>query len=297
MFETVVKIALPVALILVMAGVGIGLKPNDFARVARCPKAFFLGAFCQLVLLPLLAIAIILGFGLTGALAMGVLVISLCPGGVTSNLFTYLAKGDVGLSVSLTGVIGMITPLTIPLIVNWGLGWQGLDHEGFSLPVVPTILKLLVVSVIPVLIGMGIRKWAKRKIDLVESIVRKASVGVLFLVIAAGYGDLGFEKFNHYALLTGPACLAMNLGGMAIGLGVAIMSRLNKAQRTCIMLEVGLQNGAVALIITQVLLQSAEMSIAPIVYSLWMMVPASVVVYLSKLQGRAGDDEMTRAEA
>lgn len=289
MFEQIVKIALPLALIFVMIGVGISLELADFKRISKFPKAFFVGAFAQLILLPLLAIAVITAFGLSGALAMGVLIIALCPGGVTSNLFTYLAKGDVGLSVSLTAVIGFITPFTIPLVVNWGLDWQNLANAGFELPVGSTVIKLLVISVIPVLIGMGVRSWVKDKREMVESIVRKASSAVLGLVIIGLYFKLGAEKVNEYAVLAGPVCVAMNVIGMAMGIALALIFKLNMAQRICVMLEVGLQNGTIALLIATTILKSDVMSIAPVIYSLWMMVSATVVVFLSK-RGRSGDD-------
>jgi BASS family bile acid:Na+ symporter len=291
MFEKIVEIALPISLILVMAGVGIGMKPSDLARVAKFPKAFFIGAVCQLILLPLLAIGIISGLGMSGLVAMGVLVIALCPGGVTSNLFSYLAKGDVGLSVSLTAIIGFITPFTIPLMVGWGLSWQGLEQEGFALPVVETIVKLLVISVIPVIIGMGIRRFLREKLEVVERIVKRGSMGVFLLVIVAGYFELGAENFTSYVLQAGPACLLMNLAGMVMGFGIAFLMKLNRAQRMTIMLEVGLQNGLVALTVTQVILENVQMSIAPIVYSFWMMFPAAVVVYFVNNK-RDRDDEM-----
>lgn len=293
MFEQIVKIALPVALILVMIGVGMSLQLADFKRVTKCPKAFFIGAFCQLVFLPLLAYGVITAFGLTGALAMGVLVIALCPGGVTSNLFTYLAKGDVGLSVSLTAVIGIITPFTIPLIVNWGLSggidWSGVSNEGFAMPVGETVKKLLIISVLPVIVGMALRGKIKNNLERIEGLVRKVSSAVLALVIVALYVNLGQEKINEYALLAGPACIVMNLAGMGFGFAVASLAKLEKAQRTCIMLEVGLQNGTIALLVTTTILSSMEMSIAPSIYSLWMMVPATVVVMISKKRRKAAE--------
>ena len=293
MFEQIVKIALPVALIFVMIGVGMSLQLADFKRVTKFPKAFLIGAFCQLVFLPLLAYGVITAFGLTGALAMGVLVIALCPGGVTSNLFTYLAKGDVGLSVSLTAVIGIITPFTIPLIVNWGLNggvdWSGVSNEGFVMPVGETVKKLLIISVLPVIIGMALRRKIKGNLEKIEGLVRKVSSVVLALVIVALYVNLGQEKINEYALLAGPACIAMNLIGMSLGFAVASLAGLDKAQRTCIMLEVGLQNGTIALLVTTTILNSMEMSIAPSIYSLWMMVPAAVVVMISKKRRKAAE--------
>lgn len=282
MIEKTVEIALPVALILVMIGVGMSLQIADFKRVAKCPKAFFIGAFCQLLFIPLLAYAVILAFGLSGTLAMGVLVISLCPGGVTSNLFTYLAKGDVGLSVSLTAVIGIITPFTIPFVVNWGFEWQGLGNEDFVLPVPETVKKLLIISVLPIAVGMTVRCWAKDHIERIEGLVRTGSSAVLALVIIVLYLKLGVSKVNEFAVLAGPACVVMNLAGMTLGFTVASLAKLKPSQRTCIMLEVGLQNGTIALLVTMTIMKSLEMSIAPSIYSLWMMAPATLVVLISK---------------
>ena len=282
MFEKLISIGLPLALIFVMIGVGMSLELSDFKRVLKFPKAFFVGAAAQLMLLPLLAILVISMYGLSGALALGILIVALCPGGVTSNLFTYLAKGDVGLSVSLTAIVGFITPFTIPLIVAWGIGWQGLEHEGFALPVADTIVKLLIVSVLPVLIGMFLRKWTKKNQEMIESIVRKLSSAVLAFVIVALYVKLGHEKMMHYVSLVGPACITLNVAGMLLGVLLARAARLNRPQSSCVMLEVGLQNGTIALLVTMELIKSEVMSIAPMVYSLWMMVPATIVVMAMK---------------
>ena len=281
MVQQIISIALPVSLILVMTGVGMSLEIKDFRRVAKFPKAFVLGAFC-LLLLPLLALGVISVFQLSGALAFGVLIIALCPGGVTSNLFTYLARGDVGLSVSLTAIVGFITPFTIPLVLNWGIGWLSLDSEGVSLPVVNTILTLFVISVLPIPIGMWLRSWLREKVEKDEPFVRVVSVGALGLVIVALYFEYGVQTINSYAILTGPSCVALNLLGMGVGFGLASLAQLNVPQRICIIMEVGLQNGTIALLIATKLLENDEMAIAPCIYSLWMMVPAAAVVVLRK---------------
>jgi len=280
-FQKLIAIGLPVALILVMIGVGLSLQAKDFGRVAKFPKAFLIGAICQLALLPLLAIGVISMLQLSGALALGVLIISLCPGGVTSNLFTYLAKGDVGLSVSLTAIVGFITPFTIPFMLAWGLEWQQIQL-GFELPVKKIIIQLVAVTVVPVLIGMLLRKWLKERALKSEPAVRHVSSAVLALVIVALYLKLGVETVNSYAAKAGPACILLNLAGMALGLGIATLSKLNLKQKFCITLEVGLQNGTIALLITQTLLKNEEMTIAPCIYSLWMMVPAAAVVFIAK---------------
>ena len=129
---------------------------------------------------------------------------------------------------------------------------------------------------------MAVRGWAKGNIDKIERLVRKVSSAVLFLVIVALYLKLGLAEVNKFAVLAGPACVVMNLAGMSLGFAVARLAKLQRAQRTCIMLEVGLQNGTIALLVTTTLLKSMEMSIAPSIYSLWMMVPATIVVLYSK---------------
>jgi len=282
MAEQIIPILLPVALILVMTGVGMALEIKDFKQVAKFPKAFLLGALCQLILLPLLAITAVTIFQLSGALAVGLIIISLCPGGVTSNLFTYLAKGDVGLSVSLTAVIGFITPFTIPLVLSWALAWQQVDSTSFSLPIISTVIKLFAISVLPVLIGMFLKSRLKEKAKKVEPWVRGISTSVLVLVIIALYIKLGTEKVNSYAVLAGPACIALNLAGMLLGFGLSCLSKLNVPQRVCITMEVGLQNGTIALLLAADILKNDVMTIAPCIYSLWMMVPATAVVFISK---------------
>ncbi|MEZ7957704.1 MAG: bile acid:sodium symporter family protein [Rubritalea sp.] len=282
MAEIIIPILLPVALILVMTGVGMTLELKDFKQVAKFPKAFLLGALCQLILLPILAVAAVTITQLSGALAVGLIIISLCPGGVTSNLFTYLAKGDVGLSVSLTAVIGFITPFTIPFVLSWALAWQQVDSASFSLPILSTIIKLFAISVLPVLIGMFLKSRLKEKATKAEPWVRVISSSVLVLVIIALYIKLGTEKVNAFAVLTGPACIALNLAGILLGFGLSCLCRLNVSQRISITMEVGLQNGTIALLIAAEILKNDAMIIAPCIYSLWMMIPATIVVFLSK---------------
>ena len=121
MFETLTQIGLPLALIFIMTGVGMSLRPQNFHQVATQPKAFFVGALAQLMLLPLLALGVIAVFQLQGELAVGLFILALCPGGTTSNLYSYLSKADVGLSVSLTALVGFVTPFTLPFLAAWAM--------------------------------------------------------------------------------------------------------------------------------------------------------------------------------
>lgn len=278
MFQTLTQVALPIAIILIMTGVGLSLVPTDFKRVFQQPKAFLVGATCQMLLLPLIAIAVIALTGLEGELAIGLFILSLCPGGATSNLYSYLAKADVSLSVSLTSVIGFITPFTIPLLAAWAINFYGIEGEQFELPIISTWIKLMAVTVIPVLIGMGIRaKWsnlAKRS----ETYVSGFSMAVLAFIIISICINLG-EKLIDFTIATGPAVIILNLTTMTLGYFAGRFLLHQEAQSRTITIEVGLQNGTLALLITSGILESSAMSIAPSIYSVFMFMTASLFTY------------------
>ena len=278
MILNLIQIGLPIALILIMAGVGLGLTPEDFRRVFRQPRGFIIGALCQMVLLPLIAIGIIELTGIHGEVAIGLFILSLCPGGTTSNLYSYLAKADTGLSVSLTAVIGFITPFTIPVLGVWAINHYADGGTHFELPLVKTWLQLIVITVIPVIVGMAIRaKWphfAKR----MEPVISRFSVAVLAIVIAVIAFKLG-GRLVDYVLIAGPAALALNLSTMLLGYLAGRWLLHSQKQARTISLEVGLQNGTLALLITTGILQSAEMSIAPSVYSLVMFITATLFTW------------------
>ena len=288
MFQALTQIGLPIALILIMTGVGLGLKGEDFSRVFQQPKAFFIGAFCQMVLLPLLAIGIIAVTGLTGELAIGLFILALCPGGVTSNLYSFLTKADVGLSVSLTAVIGFITPFTIPILGAWAINHYGDQANQFELPIVITWIKLMVITVIPVLIGMGIRAKWENVAKKAEPYVSWFSVGVLAFLIISICVNLG-EKLVEFAVLTGPATIMLNIVTMSLGYFVGKWLLHNEAQSRTITLEVGLQNGTLALAVTTGILQSGPMSMAPSIYSLFMFISATLFTFIVLKKDKAKD--------
>lgn len=279
MLNDLISAGLPIALILVMTGVGLGLRPDDFRRVVQEPKGFIVGAASQLLLLPLVALLIITLFGLTGGIAIGLFIIALCPGGSTSNLYSMLAKGDVGLSVSLTAIIGFITPFTIPLLGAWAINHYSDADNVIKLPIVETFTKLIVIGVVPVIIGMIIRaKWSKFAASAAPW-VNRFSMMVLALLIIAISIKLG-PNLEAAAVAAGPAALVLNVVTMLAGysLGRVLLHRENQART--IGLEVGLQNGTMALLITADVLKDNMMSMAPIVYSLMMFVTATAFTFV-----------------
>lgn len=278
MFHILVNIGLPIVIFMIMAGVGLSLTPTDFKRVAQQPKGFFVGSFAQLALLPLVAIVIIALFDLTGELAIGLFILSLCPGGVTSNVYTYLSKGDVGLSISLTAIIGLLTPFTIPVLAAWAVGYYAEGQQQFDLPVLQTWVKLIVLTVIPVLLGMFIRSRREAFAIKSEPYMNAFSLFALAVVTLSIVFSVGFRMID-FAILAGPAALALNLSTMALGYLLGKWLLHNQAQARTICLEVGLQNGTLAILITTTLLQSIEMAIAPTIYSLLMIMTATIFTY------------------
>ncbi|KKL00370.1 bile acid:sodium symporter family protein [Rheinheimera mesophila] len=287
MFETLTQICLPIALILIMTGVGMTLRPANFTEVVRQPKAFFVGALAQLLLLPVTALLVIYLFDLQAELAVGLFILALCPGGTTSNLYSYLAKADVGLSVALTALVGFVTPFSLPLLAAWAIELFLGENTSFQLPLLKTWLTLMLVGVLPVLLGMWFNfKWPEASARL-QPLISRFSVIVLVLLIISIATDLGADLWL-FLQKTGPAALALNVLTMVAGYWAGRLLLRQEKQARTICLEVGLQNGTLALMITTGILQNSAMSIAPSVYSLLMFMTASVftvwVLRKNKLQ-------------
>lgn len=278
MFETLTQIGLPIALILIMTGVGMSLRFTNFTSVLRQPKAFILGALAQMLVLPLIAVAVIAIFKVQGELAVGLFILALCPGGTTSNLYSYLCKGDVGLSVSLTALVGIVTPFTLPIMAAWAIDvYMGTDAI-IQLPLLQTWFTLMIVSVVPVFVGMFVKANWPVLAERIQPIMSRFSVVVLVILILSIAIDLGSDLWV-FLVQSGPAALALNVATMLAGYWLAKILLHNEAQANTICLEVGLQNGTLALLITSGILQNSNMSVAPSVYSLLMFVTASMFTY------------------
>lgn len=262
---------LPAALALIMFGMGLSLTLMDFKRIAKYPKAVFIGSFNQLILLPLIAYGLILLFGLESGLAVGLMVIAACPGGTTSNIITHVSKGDTALSVTLTAISSVVTIFSIPLLVNFALNkFVGVDSE-IQLPLMKTFGALMIITVIPIAIGMIVKRYNNNFALKMDKPVRIASI-VIFIVLVAGIILKNKEHIVHYFEQAGVVAFVLNVVTMAVGFGVAKLFKLNKSQAITISIESGIQNGTLALLITLSLIENAtnEMSIAPAIYSVLM---------------------------
>ena len=271
------SVVIPVCLFLIMMGMGLTLITNDFKRVLKYPKAVGIGLTNQLILLPIIGFALANIMPLRPEYAVGVMLLVLCPGGTTSNLFTYLAKGDVALSVTMTAIASVITVFTIPIVLSFSLIYFMGSGSEFELPVVKTVLTLVVLTIVPISIGMLIKRYAPKVADRSQVYVSRFGVIFLtFLVLFLCYvqRDIIVDAF----IATGPVSVLLNLSTMALGYYSSKWFGLNLAQRTSVTLEVGLQNSTLSIFMALTLLSNYDMSMMPAIYTLVMFLTAGILV-------------------
>lgn len=262
---------LPLALFIIMLGMGLGLTLNDFQRIFVEPKGVALGLGAQLIMLPLVGFGLASVLPLTPELAVGVMILAACPGGPTSNLVTYLARGNVALSITLTALSSLVTVFTIPLVVNWGMVQFLGAGTDLQLPFLTTVLQIAVITLIPVSLGMTLHHYAPQFAATVEKWVKWLALVFLGLIIAA---LLIKERANvlGFFLQVGWVTLLLVVLTMALGYGLAKLAQLDDRSATAITVEVGIQNGTLAIAIASAptFLNNATMAIPAAIYSLLM---------------------------
>lgn len=267
------SIFLPVALGIIMLGLGLSLQIADFTRVVRFPKAVFLGLFCQMIVLPAVCFGVAKGMNLNPELAVGLMLLAASPGGATANLYSHLAKGDVALNITLTAVNSVLTLFTLPLIVNASLEY--FLGTGKVLPLqFAKVVEVFIIVLGPVSIGMLIRKKNHQLAVKLGKPVKILSAVVLILVIV---GAILKERAHivEYFQQIGIAALIFNLISMLSGYFLPLLFRLKKSQAIAIGMEIGIHNGTLAIYIATKLLENGAMSIPPAVYSLIMFFTAA----------------------
>ncbi|MFK3990233.1 bile acid:sodium symporter family protein [Psychrobacter sp. NPDC064578] len=277
------SVIIPICLFLIMMGMGLTLVTNDFKRVLKYPKAVGIGLTNQLILLPIIGFALANIMPLRPEYAVGVMLLVLCPGGTTSNLFTYLAKGDVALSVTMTAIASVITVFTIPIVLSFSLIYFMGSGSEFELPVVKTMLTLVVLTIVPISVGMLIKRYAPTVADRSQVYVSRFGVIFLtFLVLFLGYvqRDIIVDAF----IATGPVSVLLNLSTMALGYYSSKWFGLNWSQRTSVTLEVGLQNSTLSIFMALTLLSNYDMSMMPAIYTLVMFLSAGILVRIFSAQ-------------
>jgi len=254
-----------------MLGMGLSLVPDDFYRVGKYPKAVMIGLISQLIVLPLIGLAIAKLVPMQPAIATGLMILALCPGGVSSNLVTFLAKGDVALSVTLTALSSLITIFTIPIFAN--LASQHFFGQGAAveLPIGTTIGQIFVITFLPIAFGMIIRQFAPNLSAKLEK-VTSVSAAVLLAVIILLLIVKEWSRLPNFIAQVGAGVLLLNTISMAVGFYLSKFFQLNPKQQICISIEVGLQNGTLAIAITAGLLNNPDMAVPAAIYSLLMYV-------------------------
>jgi len=267
---------LPLGLIFIMFGMGMGLVPGDFRRVMLSPKASLLGVVLQVLVLPAIAFALAWLLRLPGDLAAGLMLVAACPGGPTSNVISHLSRGDTALSVTLTAVSSLITVFTIPWVAGFSMVHFMGDQAVIQLPFWKTLAQLMVVTVLPILLGMAVHAKLPQFSRRMASTVNLFSLVFLGLVILATVlkeADLGRQ-----IAAVGPAVIALNVLGMALGFGGSAWLRLPRPQRVTISIEVGIQNATLALAIALGILESPRLAIPAVVYGLFMFASGAAMI-------------------
>lgn len=265
---------LPVALGIVMLGLGLSLTIADFARVVRFPKAVLVGLFAQTVVLVAIAYLLARLADLPPELAVGLMLLAASPGGATANIYSHLAHGDVALNITLTAVNSLLALATLPLIVDASLA-HFLGQDQYVPPPTRKIVEVAAIIVVPVVLGMALRAGLPRLAAALERPIRVFAVLVLAAVIMAAI-VAEWERLPGFIAAVGAVCLAFNLLSMAIGYGLPRVLALPRGQAIAISMEIGIHNGTLAIFIALNVLQNAAMSVPAAVYSIIMFVTASV---------------------
>ena len=279
--EIVTKIA-PIILALIMLGLGLGLKVEDFTRILKTPKDFFVGFVSQLIILPIVAYLLIIILKTPPEMAIGVMIIAAAPGGVTSNILTKFANGDVALSITLTAIISLISIVTVPFIIFTSADLLGITNITENISMVGIALKMFLVVTVPVIIGMIIRKFAENFVASKAEIFNKLNI-VLFVIffIAAFYEER--ENFISFFKQAGLIALALNITMMVIAFYLAKCCASGIAQRKAISLECGLQNGTLAIFVsTQIFGADILYATPTAAYGLTMYITGFIFVFLLK---------------
>jgi BASS family bile acid:Na+ symporter len=253
--DSLITVFLPLALAIIMFSLGLGLTVEDFRRVVAAPKAFGIGALSQMVLLPVVGYIVAVAFSLPPELAVGVMILALCPGGVTSNILTKLARGDLALSISLTGVISLVSVVTVPLLVTWSARhFMGLDAP--DIDVTSLAVSMFAITAVPVVLGMLVRHFAPAFTQRVEDALGSLALA-LFVVVVIGALAANWTLFVSNLSTLAPALVVLNVVLLAIGLGLARGAGLGHAQASAISIETGIQNATLGITIGSLIVEQA----------------------------------------
>ena len=276
--EIVTKIA-PIALALIMLGLGLGLSIKDFTRILRNPNDFIVGFICQLILLPVVAYILILILKLPLEIALGLMIIAAAPGGVTSNVLTKFANGDVALSISLTAIMSLLSIISVPFIVLTSANLLGVTSISSDISMTGIALKMALVVTVPVIFGMVIRGFAEKFITSKINFINKIT-GLLFLIVFVAIWIEERNNIFNYLAQAGLAVLILNVVMMTLAYFIAKKFVTGVAQRKCISLECGLQNGTLAVFVATLMFNDVAYMVPTAAYALIMYITGFIFIYI-----------------
>ena len=276
--EIATKIA-PLALAIIMFGLGLGLTINDFLRVIKIPRDFIVGFFCQVILLPIIAFILIKIIPMPLEIALGVMIIAAAPGGVTSNVLTKFANGDVALSVSLTAIVSILSILTVPLIIFTSADLLGVSEIKREISMTSISLKMFFVVTVPVIFGMIVRSLMTDFIVSKTLIIQRISV-ILFMIVFISIWVEEWDKIISFITRAGLVALILNIVMIFIGYYTAKYFTSGVEQRKCISLECGLQNGTLAVFVATQLFDDIIFMVPTAAYALIMFVTSIIFVLI-----------------
>ena len=278
--EIVTKIA-PIGLALIMLGLGMSLTVHDFLRIIKVPKNFLVGFICQMILLPIIAFALIKLLNTPIELALGVMIIAAAPGGVTSNILTKFANGDVALSISLTAIISLISIISVPFIIFLSIDLLNIDYVSKEISMLTISLKMFFVVTIPVIIGMITRHFAKNFIIKNILSIQRLSITLFVFVFIAIYIE-EWDNVVSFIARAGIIALILNVVMMVVGFYIAKFFASGVAQQRCISLECGLQNGTLAVFVGTQLFDEMVYIVPTAAYALIMMLTSLIFLFIIK---------------
>jgi BASS family bile acid:Na+ symporter len=272
---------LPLGLMFIMFSLGMGLTLQDFRRVFAYPRAFLAGVVCHFVLLPLVAFGFVKGFGVSGALAVGFMLIAACPTGTTSNLLTYFARGDVALALSFTAFAGLVSIVTVPLIVSAAIAHFTAGARAVPFPVGQTMAQIFVVMGLPVAAGMLVRARARGFAQRWQPMLGTASAVVFVAIIAVSVAR-NWSLFQQHTAALAPLVVAINLTMLGLGYGLARLARADRRQSVTVAIESSVQNATLAIVIASSILRDDTMMLPGAIYGVMMYVGGIAFVFIAR---------------
>jgi BASS family bile acid:Na+ symporter len=277
------SLLLPLSLALIMFSLGLGLTPADFGRIVRQPRALLVGVVCHFILLPLVCFAMIKVSGMAGVFAVGFMILAASPTGTTSNLLTYLARGDVALALSFTAVASVLTIFTLPLIVAFALDHFAGSAQTVRAPAGMMMAQIFIMLGLPVAIGMFVRhQWTARALRI-EPVATKIAT-VLFIIIVLGAVSKNWAALRDNFGTLAPFAISLNLLMLAIGFGVARLARLSRQQSVTLGIETSVQNATLAMVIASTVLKQDQMAVPGALYGVLMYAGGLLFAWLMRRQ-------------